>query len=126
MRERVDELFEERRWAQDSAGELRDENAQLRQALGSHAVVDQAIGVLLAVGQLRPDQGRHVLSKVSQRTGIKLRHVAELLIEWARTGQLCTDIRHELDQQLAQYADTGTAVPGMPPPTATPRTADTG
>ncbi|MFJ6837388.1 ANTAR domain-containing protein [Streptomyces sp. NPDC091209] len=67
-------------------GELRDENAQLREALGSHAVVDQASGVLLAVGQLRPDRGRHVLRKVSQRTGIKLRHVAELLIEWARTG----------------------------------------
>lgn len=82
---------------------LRDENAQLHEALRSHAVVDQAIRVVLAIGQLTPEQGWHVLKEVSQRTNIKLRHVAELLIDWARTGQLCAEIRTELDRQLAQY-----------------------
>ncbi|MFD5721467.1 ANTAR domain-containing protein [Streptomyces sp. NPDC127036] len=85
------------------AAELREENAQLQQAVHSHAVIDQAIGVLLAVGELTPDQGWDVLREVSQRTNIKLRHVSGLLIEWARTGNLCADIRTELDRQLAQY-----------------------
>ncbi|MGW6485682.1 ANTAR domain-containing protein [Streptomyces sp. NPDC055056] len=82
------------------AASLSEENAQLRHAVRSHAVVDQAIGVLLAVGTLTPDQGWDVLREVSQRTNIKLRHVAELLVEWARTGKLAADIQTELDQQL--------------------------
>ncbi|MEW1569562.1 ANTAR domain-containing protein [Streptomyces sp. NPDC093509] len=83
--------------------ELREENAQLQQAVHSHAVVDQAIGVLLVVGKLSPDQGWNVLRAVSQHTNIKLRHVSELIVEWARTGNLCTDIRTELDKQLASH-----------------------
>ncbi|MGX5185465.1 ANTAR domain-containing protein [Streptomyces avermitilis] len=89
---------------QEHVEELQDENAQLHEAMRSHAVVDQAIGVVIALGQLTPEQGWDVLKEVSQRTNIKLRHVAELLIEWARSGQLCADIRTELEQQLAQYA----------------------
>ncbi|MFF0190815.1 ANTAR domain-containing protein [Streptomyces sp. NPDC005244] len=85
---------------------LIDENAQLREAVHSHAVIDQAIGVLLAVGELTPDQGWNVLREVSQHTNIKLRHVSELLIDWARTGNLCTDIRTELERQLAAYTRT--------------------
>ncbi|MGW6263271.1 ANTAR domain-containing protein [Streptomyces sp. NPDC055085] len=85
------------------AASLSEENAQLRHAVRSHAVVDQAIGVLLAVGKLTPDQGWDVLREVSQRTNIKLRHVSELLVEWARTGTLCADIRAELDRQLAPH-----------------------
>ncbi|MFF3420420.1 ANTAR domain-containing protein [Streptomyces sp. NPDC002698] len=82
--------------------ELQGENAQLHEAMRSHAVVDQAIGVVLAVGQLTPEQGWNVLREISQRTNIKLRHVSELIIEWARTGKLCTDVRTELERQLAQ------------------------
>ncbi|MET9896237.1 ANTAR domain-containing protein [Streptomyces sp. NPDC006465] len=54
-------------------------------------MVDQAIGVILAAGQLTPDQGWDVLREVSQRTNTKLRHVSEQIIDWARTGQLCTE-----------------------------------
>ncbi|MGW3819951.1 ANTAR domain-containing protein [Streptomyces sp. NPDC005046] len=72
----------------------------------SHAVIDQAIGVLLAVGELIPDQGWNVLRAVSPYTNIKLRHVAELLIEWARTGDLGQDLRLELDRQLGLYRPT--------------------
>ncbi|MFD5723535.1 ANTAR domain-containing protein [Streptomyces sp. NPDC127036] len=64
--------------------ELKDENAHLQQAVHAHAVIDQAIGVLLAAGGLTPDQGWNALREVSQRTNTKLRHVAERLIEWAR------------------------------------------
>ncbi|WP_405918342.1 ANTAR domain-containing protein [Streptomyces sp. NBC_00728] len=66
-------------------------------------MVDQAIGVVLAIGHLTPEQGWDVLREISQRTNIKLRHVSELIIDWARTGKLCTDVRTELERQLAQY-----------------------
>ncbi|MFJ4835757.1 ANTAR domain-containing protein [Streptomyces sp. NPDC088747] len=81
--------------------ELQDENAQLQQAVRSHAVVDQAIGVVIVLGRLTPEQGWDVLRKTSQRTNTKLRTVSELIVQWARTGQLPTDISKELDQQLA-------------------------
>ncbi|MFJ8802803.1 ANTAR domain-containing protein [Streptomyces sp. NPDC102487] len=86
------------------AAQLREENEQLRQAMESHAVIDQAIGVLLAAGDVTPDQGWDVLREISQHTNIKLRHVAELLIEWARTDNLPADIRTELDEQFALHA----------------------
>lgn len=84
----------------DTVLRLADENLQLRKAVRSHAVVDQAIGVILAVGQLTPEQGWDVLRSTSQNTNIKLRHVAELIVDWARTGQLPTEIRSQLEQQL--------------------------
>ncbi|OQQ13799.1 hypothetical protein B0675_26555 [Streptomyces sp. M41(2017)] len=70
----------------------------------SQAVVDQAVGVILAVAHLTPEQGRDVLCVVSEETGIKLGHVADLIVGWARSGQLCSDIRIELDQQLLRHA----------------------
>ncbi|MER7201350.1 ANTAR domain-containing protein [Streptomyces sp. CB01635] len=66
------------------------------------AVVDQAAGVLIAVGRMTPADAWDVLRETSMRTDIKLRHVAELLVEWGRSGVLCADIRTELDRQLAQ------------------------
>ncbi|MFE9813198.1 ANTAR domain-containing protein [Streptomyces sp. NPDC005548] len=77
----------------------------MQEAVDSHAVIDQAIGVLLTLGQLTPDQGWNVLRDVSQHTNIKLRHVAELIIEWARTGTLAADISTELERQLAPYGE---------------------
>ncbi|MET7520297.1 ANTAR domain-containing protein [Streptomyces sp. NPDC005480] len=65
-------------------------------------VVDQAAGVLIAVGRMTSAEAWDVLRETSMRTDIKLRHVAELLVEWGRSGVLCADIRTELDRQLAQ------------------------
>lgn len=104
LEEHVERHMEER--AAGLVEELQGENAQLHEAMRSHAVLDQAIGVVLAVSQLTPEQGWGVLREVSQRTNIKLRHVSELVIDWARTGQLCTDVRTELERQLAQYAQS--------------------
>lgn len=59
-------------------------------------------GAVRAVGELTPDQGWDVMREVSQHTNINLRHVSEPLIEWALTGNLCVDIRAELDCQLTQ------------------------
>ncbi|MER7683206.1 ANTAR domain-containing protein [Streptomyces sp. NPDC096934] len=83
---------------------LQDENAQLQEAIRSHAVVDQAIGVILALGHPTPEQGSNVLHGISEATGIKLRHVSQLIVDWARTGRLCSDIRTELDHHLTQPA----------------------
>jgi hypothetical protein len=65
-----------------------------------YAAQPSAIGVVLAAARMTPDHGWDILRKVSQRTNIKLRHIAELIIEWARTGDLCADIRTELERQI--------------------------
>ncbi|MFE9988019.1 ANTAR domain-containing protein [Streptomyces sp. NPDC005381] len=86
---------------------LEGENLQLKQAVRSHAVVDQAIGVVLAVGQLTPDEGWDAVRAISQNTNFKLRHVAELIVDWARTGELPSEIRGELERQLRLEAMPG-------------------
>ncbi|MER5375942.1 ANTAR domain-containing protein [Streptomyces sp. NPDC002553] len=76
---------------------LEQENAQLRQAVNSHATVDQAIGVLTATHRLAPAAGFEVLREVSQRTDIKLHVVAESVIAWALGQPLTEPVRQELD-----------------------------
>jgi hypothetical protein len=62
---------------------LERENAQLRRAVVSHAVVDQAIGVLVAFYRIPPAAGVEVLREVSPRTNVKLHAVAKRMIGWA-------------------------------------------
>ncbi|MBT2391832.1 ANTAR domain-containing protein [Streptomyces sp. ISL-1] len=83
---------------------LEQEVGELKHALVSHAVIDQAIGTLIALGHMDAGQGWAVLQKVSQHTNIKLWHVAELVITWAQTGDLAADIRAELQQALCEHA----------------------
>ncbi|MVO89512.1 ANTAR domain-containing protein [Streptomyces sp. p1417] len=85
---------------------LRQEVHQLREAVASHAVVDQAIGMVVALGGMRPDEGWQVLKSVSQHTNTKLREVARHLVEWPQRGRLPDDIRRSLETALA--ARTGT------------------
>jgi AmiR/NasT family two-component response regulator len=80
------------------------ELAQLRQTVSSHAVVDQAIGIVVALAGLRAEDGRDVLREISQHTDIKMRHVAELIVEWAQTGHLASDIRHQLERSMTTRA----------------------
>lgn len=82
--------------------ELQEEIAQLRQALVSHAVVDQAIGVVIALSGLRPDQGWEVLKAVSQRTNTKLRDVAQHVVRWPDLGSLPAELRPALRIALAE------------------------
>ncbi|MFF3485315.1 ANTAR domain-containing protein [Streptomyces sp. NPDC002701] len=86
---------------------LQGENAQLQEAVHAHAVVDQAIGVVIVLGRLTPVQGWEVLRAVSQRTNIKLRQVAEHVVAFARTGQLGAAIRKELERQLEHVQPGG-------------------
>ncbi|MET8468094.1 ANTAR domain-containing protein [Streptomyces sp. NPDC006422] len=87
---------------------------QLEQAVTAHADVDQAIGVVIALGGLSPAEGWDVLREVSMRTNVKLRLVARQLVAWPRTHELDPAIRTELERRLAQrgVADRGPVTPG--------------
>ncbi|MFF5313136.1 ANTAR domain-containing protein [Streptomyces massasporeus] len=56
---------------------LQAENRQLQHAVASHAAIDQAIGVLVVLGQVSPVDGFAVLREVSQNTNTKLSSIAE-------------------------------------------------
>ncbi|MFF3336663.1 ANTAR domain-containing protein [Streptomyces sp. NPDC002888] len=92
---------------------LQEEVEQLKEAMVSHAVVDQAIGMIVALGRVTPDDGWVVLREVSQHTNIKLRNVAELILIWGRSGEMPPEIRAELEDALDRHGPT--QVPGAPP-----------
>ncbi|MFC9642323.1 ANTAR domain-containing protein [Streptomyces mirabilis] len=93
--------------------ELREEVDQLKEAVTSHATVDQAIGMVVALGRVSPDQGWAVLREVSQHTNVKLRTVAEMILVWGRKGVLPPDIRAALEDTLDKYGPT--QIPDSPP-----------
>ncbi|MEU9918447.1 ANTAR domain-containing protein [Streptomyces sp. NPDC051001] len=93
--------------------ELQEEVEQLKEAVVSHAVVDQAIGMMVALGRVTPDEGWVVLKDVSQRTNIKLRNVADLILIWGRSGELPPQIRAELEAALDRHGPT--QIPEAPP-----------
>ncbi|MFD5700541.1 ANTAR domain-containing protein [Streptomyces lasiicapitis] len=81
---------------------LREEVGQLKQAVRSHATVDQAIGALAAISNIRPEQAWDVLTEVSQHTNLKLRLVAEQVVEWTCDGELSEEVRRALQESLAR------------------------
>jgi hypothetical protein len=91
---------------------LQEEVEQLRQAVVSHAVVDQAIGVVVAMSRLGPEQGWEVLRNVSQHTNTKLRDVARHVVRSAHEGGLPQHIDHAL---RAVLVDARRAQNGRPP-----------
>ncbi|MEU2427651.1 ANTAR domain-containing protein [Streptomyces sp. NPDC007851] len=92
---------------------LQEEVDQLKEAVASHAVVDQAIGMVVALGRVTPDAGWAVLKDISQHTNIKLRNVADLILVWGRSGDMPPEIRVELAEALERYGPT--QIPGAPP-----------
>ncbi|GAA2461114.1 ANTAR domain-containing protein [Streptomyces glaucus] len=97
----------------DQILELQEQVRQLKEAVVSHAVVDQAIGMIVALGRVTPDQGWAVLKDVSQHTNTKLRNVAETILLWGRTGVMPREIRIELEDALDRHGPT--QIPGAPP-----------
>ncbi|MFJ7073502.1 ANTAR domain-containing protein [Streptomyces sp. NPDC098781] len=83
---------------------LQEEVAQLRQAVLSHAIVDQAMGVVIAYGGVRPETAWDVLKEVSQNTNIKLREVSEHIVRWPRIGRLPDDLRRALTAAVTRAA----------------------
>ncbi|GGV26503.1 ANTAR domain-containing protein [Streptomyces filipinensis] len=83
-------------------GQLQREIGQLQEAVVSHAVIDQAIGVVVSLGGLPPEQGFDVLRTVSQTTNIRLREVAEHIVGWPASKELSEDIRLALKDALSK------------------------
>ncbi|MCZ9353503.1 ANTAR domain-containing protein [Streptomyces mutabilis] len=100
-------------WGSDQIFQLQEQVRQLKEAVVSHAVVDQAIGMIVVLGRVTPDQGWIVLKEVSQHTNIKLRNVAEMILIWGRTGVMPTEIRAALEDALDRHGPT--QIPGAPP-----------
>ncbi|MEU3859751.1 ANTAR domain-containing protein [Streptomyces sp. NPDC028722] len=82
--------------------DLERERLQLREALTSRALIDQAIGVVIALGGLHPRQGFDVLRDASQHTNRKLRTVAGLVVDGVSGGPLPDDVRQALDAALSR------------------------
>ncbi|PKW04988.1 ANTAR domain-containing protein [Streptomyces sp. 1222.5] len=91
---------------------MEEEVAQLRQAVASHASVDQAIGVLICLHQISPDTGFTVLRTASQLANTKLHTVADAVTTWARTHQpLPEPIKEALGEALRLHAgNQGTSI----------------
>jgi hypothetical protein len=99
----------------DRIVELREEIDQLKEVVTSHAVVDQAIGMMVALARVTPDQGWAVLREVPQHTNIKLRTIAEMIIVWGQKGDLAPDICAVLEATLDKYGPAQ-----IPDPPSTP------
>ncbi|MFI2617941.1 ANTAR domain-containing protein [Streptomyces sp. NPDC018584] len=86
--------------------ELQRKVIQLEKAVESHATVDQAIGIVVALGKLTPDQAWTVLRETSQHTNMKLSRVADLVVAWGCAGELPDNVRRALDASLARARAT--------------------
>ncbi|MEV8127996.1 ANTAR domain-containing protein [Streptomyces sp. NPDC085944] len=98
----------------DQIFRLQEQVRQLKEAVVSHAVVDQAIGVVVVIGGVTPDEGWSVLKEVSQHTNIKLRNVAETVLIWGRTGVMPPEILAALEDRLGRAACGGLPLSGPP------------
>ncbi|MER6169019.1 ANTAR domain-containing protein [Streptomyces violaceorubidus] len=113
----------------DQIFRLQEQVRQLKEAVVSHAVVDQAIGVVIALGGVTPDEGWIVLKEVSQHTNIKLRSVAETILIWRRTGVMPPQMLAALEDRLGRPRADGPPLDGPPldgpalsgPPPGSPR-----
>ncbi|MCW7942920.1 antitermination regulator [Streptomyces hygroscopicus] len=95
--------------------QLYEENAQLRRAVTSHATIDQAMGAVVVLGQVAPEEAWQVLRDVSQRTNTKLRVVAEHILKFAQGGALPDPELDELKKALNRYwtcSKVGLSPPG--------------
>lgn len=74
---------------------LRAENKQLGQALVSHAVIDQARGMVMALASCSSEGAWNLLVDVSQRCNVKLRDVAAALVATTEGKKLPQEMQHE-------------------------------
>ena len=77
------------RFAKDASGALTlalrmasctDLNEQLRSSIGSRAVIDQALGVIMATEHVAQDRALALLRSVSQNTNVRLRDLAASIV----------------------------------------------
>lgn len=85
-------------------GQALEQVRQLEQAMASHAVIDQARGVLIALTRCSPEEAWDVLVNVSQHSNTKLRAVAGALVTHAQGEKLPEPLRRCLQQELRRRA----------------------
>lgn len=85
--------------------ELRTVNDQLIRALSSRAVIDQALGMLMALAPCSSEQAWGLLVDVSQHGNIKLRDVAAALVATAEDEPLPEQLQRELCRALRRLGD---------------------
>ncbi|MET9896928.1 ANTAR domain-containing protein [Streptomyces sp. NPDC006465] len=86
--------------AADETEPRQEQVSRLSQDLVSRMVIDQAVGVVMALGRLGAEQAWAVLIEVCQRTDLNRRRFAELLTAWAPTGELNLGIRIALEEAI--------------------------
>lgn len=89
------------------AHRLEAEIAQLRQALASRTVIDQAQGMVMALAGCSADEAWHVLVEVSQRTNTKLREVATALVGTSHGAELPASVRLPLRLSIGRIRRVG-------------------
>jgi GAF domain-containing protein len=84
-----DETARADRFAKDASGALTlalrmasctDLNEQLRSSIGSRAVIDQALGVIMATEHVAQDRALALLKSISQNTNVRLRDLAASIV----------------------------------------------
>ncbi|WP_461017010.1 ANTAR domain-containing protein [Streptomyces daliensis] len=88
-------------------GELRKEVRQLRQAMETRPVIDQACGIMMASWRCDADTAWEILVDTSQRTNTKLHAVAALVVDSTHTRPMPSWLRSAL--LVSHGRVTGTA-----------------
>lgn len=97
----------------DATDMLRMENEQLREALDSRAVIEQAKGALVLRFGIPPERAFAVLRRWSQDRNIKLRTIAEALIAVSR-GEGTAAFEADLVSWLRETLDRAEVPPSDP------------
>jgi anti-anti-sigma factor len=101
--------------------ELRSEVVQLRRALQTRPVIDQARGILMASFALSPEDAWSVLVSISQNTNTKLHQLADELVTTVQGDALPETMQQHVAAALAALnATTGSPPDGAPPQSPTP------
>ncbi|WP_078624068.1 ANTAR domain-containing response regulator [Streptomyces monomycini] len=83
--------------------QLRAENAQLRQALDSRPVIDQARGILMAHASCTAEQAWDILRQTSQRTNTKVYEVAGEVVASATGAVAPGPVRAQLQAAVERH-----------------------
>ncbi|GCD42061.1 ANTAR domain-containing response regulator [Streptomyces paromomycinus] len=83
--------------------QLRAENAQLRQALDSRPVIDQARGILMATESCTAEQAWDILRQTSQHTNTKVYEVAGEVVASATGTAAPEPVRTQLQAAVERH-----------------------
>ncbi|WP_407563399.1 ANTAR domain-containing protein [Streptomyces sp. 184] len=89
-------------WVRHRLAELSEENAQLKQAIKTRPVVDQARGVLMAALDGDADDAWQVLRKTSQHANVPLRDVAASVVSSTGGTPIREDLRVPMREAIRQ------------------------